>query len=91
MGDASEFHISRSKSGSRYRFCEFEKIFDRVFAAELLAVQALRRRDGLPAFEAGHLLVNGPWAVIKDLPDAEPHSLTEQVEAQLHRDYPDFR
>ncbi|KAB8173051.1 hypothetical protein FKV24_014415 [Lysobacter maris] len=91
MQAASEFHISRSKSGSRYKFCEFEKTFDRVFAAELLAVQALRLRDDLPAFEAGHLLVDGPWAVIKDLPEAEPNPLTIQVEAQLHRDYPDFR
>ncbi|KAB8171258.1 hypothetical protein FKV24_015735 [Lysobacter maris] len=91
MQAASEFHISRSKSGSRYKFCEFEKTFDRVFAAELLAVQALRLHDDLPAFEAGHLLVDGPWAVIKDLPDVEPNPLTLQVEAQLQRDYPEFR
>lgn len=91
MRAASEFHITRAKSSTGSKFYEFHTAFDRLFPAELLAVQALRLRDGLPAFEAGHLLVDGPWAVIKDLPEAEPNPLTVQVEAQLHRDYPDFR
>ncbi|UOV07595.1 hypothetical protein MUU77_12105 [Pseudoxanthomonas sp. F37] len=91
MQAAADFHISRAKASTGRTFYEFNYDIDRLFPAELLAVQALRRRDGLPAFEAGHLLVDGPWAVIKDLPDAEPHPLTVRVEAQLHRDYPDFR
>ena len=91
MQAAADFHVSRAKPSTGKTFYEFDTALDRLFPAELLAVQALRRRDGLPAFEAGHLLVDGPWAVIKDLPDAEPHPLTVRVEARLHRDYPDFR
>ncbi|KAB8195034.1 hypothetical protein FKV24_005340 [Lysobacter maris] len=91
MQAASEFHISRAKASTGRTFYEFNDDIDRLFPAELLAVQALRQRDGLPAFDAGHLLVDGPWAVIKDLPEVEPNPLTVQVEAQLHRDYPDFR
>lgn len=91
MQAAADFHVSRAKPSTGKTFYEFDTALDRLFPAELLAVQALRRRDGLPAFKADHLLIDGPWAVIKDLPDAEPHPLTVRVEARLHRDYPDFR
>ncbi|MFA0925064.1 hypothetical protein [Xanthomonas fragariae] len=91
MQAAAEFHISRSKHGTDKNKYEFESDFDRVFPAELLAVQALRRRDGLPEFETGHALVDTPWAVIRDLPEAEPHPLAVAVEARLRHDYPQFR
>ena len=91
MQTASEFHIRRSTPGGKCNFSEFQKSYDRVFAAELLAVMALRQRDGLPAFAAGHLLVDGPWQVISQLPEAAPDPLLLRVEAQLKLDYPDFR
>ena len=90
MQAASEFHISRAKGSTNHKFYEFDTAFDGVFPAELLAVMALRQRDGLPAFAAGHLLVDGPWQVISQLPEAAPDPLMLQVEAQLKRDYPDF-
>ncbi|WP_127172107.1 hypothetical protein [Xanthomonas euvesicatoria] len=91
MQTAAEFHISRSKHGTDKNKYEFESDLDRVFPAELLAVQALRRRDGLPEFETGHALIDAPWAVIRDLPEAEPHPLAVATEARLKHDYPQFR
>lgn len=91
MRAAADFHIRRSKYGTDKNTYEFEKDIDRVFPAELLAVQALRRRDGLPEFETGHTLIDAPWAVIRDLPQAEPHPLAVAVEARLKHDYPQFR
>jgi hypothetical protein len=91
MQAAADFHISRSKSNTNSKFYEFDNIFDRIFPAELLSIQALRRRDGLPGFETGHLLVDTPWSVIKDLPEVEPHPLAVAVEARLKKDYPLFR
>ena len=91
MKDAAEFHISRSKDSTGSKFYEFNYDIDRLFPAELLAVQALRRRDGLPEFETGHLLVDAPWAIVRDLPRVEPHPLAAAVEARLKQDYPQFR
>ena len=91
MHAASEFHITRAKSSTANKFYEFNYDIDRLFPAELLAVMALRQRDGLPAFTARHLLVDGPWQVIGQLPEAAPDPLILQVEAQLKLDYPDFR
>ncbi len=89
MHDAAEFHILRSKDGTDRNKYEFEKAIDRVFPGELLAVQALRRRDGLPEFETGHLLIDTPWSVIRDLPECEPHPLAVQLEARLRQDDPE--
>ena len=61
------------------------------YPGELLAIQALHRRDGLPEFTTGHLLVDTPWAILRDLPPCEPHPLAVQVEARLKHDFPDFR
>lgn len=91
MQAAAEFHISRSKPGTDKNKYEFEEDIDRVFPAELLVVQALRRRDGLPEFETGHALIDTPWAVIRDLPQAAPHPLAVATEARLRHDYPQFR
>jgi hypothetical protein len=91
MQTAAEFHISRSKAGTEKNTYEFESHIDSVFPAELLAVQALRRRDGLPEFETGHLLIDTPWAVIRNLPEVEPHPLIAIVEARIKHDYPAFR
>lgn len=89
MQAACEFHINRSKDGTERNKYEFEKDIDRVYPAELLAVQALRRRDRLPEFESGHLLVDTPWKIIRDLPPCEPHPLAAAMEKRLKQDYPD--
>ena len=91
MQAAAAFHVSRSKGSTGSKFYEFTWVFDRVFPAELLAVQALRRRDGLPEFETGHLLIDAPWAIVRDLPQVEPNPLAAAVEARLKHDYPQFR
>ena len=89
MTAAADYHISRSKDGTNRNKYEFEKDIDRVYPGELLAVQALRRRDGLPAFGAGHVLVDTPWSIIRDLPACEPHPLAAALEARLRRDDPE--
>jgi hypothetical protein len=91
MQAAAEFHISRSKDDTSKNKYEFTQIFHQIFPAELLAIQALRRRDGLPAFDTGHALIDTPWSVIKELPEVEPHPLAVAVEARLKKDYPTFR
>jgi hypothetical protein len=91
MQAAAEFHISRSKDHTTLKMYEFTWPFDRVFPAELLAIQALRCRDGLPAFDTDHALIDTPWSIIKDLPEVEPHPLIVAVEARLKKDYPTFR
>ena len=89
MTAAAEYHISRSKAGTDRNTYEFEKSFDGVYPGELLAVQALRRRDGLPEFDTGHVLVDTPWSIIRDLPACEPHPLAAALEARLRRDDPE--
>jgi hypothetical protein len=91
MQAAAEFHISRSKDATERNDYEFDDYFHRVYPAELLAVQALRRREGLPEFTTGHLLIDTPWPIIRDLPDVAPDPLLVEVEARMKRDYPDFR
>jgi hypothetical protein len=91
MQAAAEFHISRSKNSTSKINYEFDTFVDTVFPAELLTIQALRRRDGLPEFDTGHLLIDAPWAVIRDLPEVEPHPLLAVVEARIRHDYPAFR
>ena len=83
MQVAAAFHISRSKHGTDRNKYEFEKDVDRLFPAELLAVQALRRRNGLPMLKTGHVLIDAPWAIVRDLPQVEPHPLAAAVEARL--------
>lgn len=91
MHAAAEFHISRSRDGTDKTTYEFEAYFDRVFPGELLAVQALRRRLSLPAFDSGHLLVDTPWSLIRDLPATESSHLVVETESRLQGDYPSFR
>ena len=91
MQAAAEFHITRSKESTERNDYEFDDYFHRVYPAELLALQALRRREGLPEFRTGHLLIDAPWAIIRDLPEVAPHPLLVEVEARMKHDYPDFR
>ena len=91
MQAAAEFHISRSKASTSRIIYEFDSYFHEVYPAELLALQALRRREGLPEFRTGHLLIDTPWAIIRDLPEVAPHPLLVEVEARMKHDYPDFR
>lgn len=90
MADAAEFHITRSKDGTDRNKYEFEQDIDRVYPGELLAVQALRRRDGLPEFEAGHLLIDTPWSIVRALPECEIHPLAAALEERLRKDDPGF-
>ena len=90
MTEAAEFHISRSKDSTDRVQYEFEHDIDRVYPGELLAVQSLRRRDGLPEFETGHLLVDTPWSILRDLPECEPHPLALALEARLRCDDPEY-
>ncbi|MET0611912.1 MAG: hypothetical protein ABWZ39_11680 [Pseudomonas caspiana] len=90
MSQAAEFHISRSKHSTGWKIYEFDYDFDRVFPIELLAVLALRRRDNLADFPAGHVLIDGPWSVLRDLPCAEQHPLIEALLTRVKNDYPQF-
>jgi hypothetical protein len=91
MQAAADFHISRSKESTNLKTYEFHWSFSRLFPHELLAIQALRRRDGLPAFETDHLLIDTPWSVIKNLADVEPNPLITALETRFINDYPTFR
>lgn len=91
MSEAAEYHISRSKDGTDRNKYEFEKDIDRVYPGELLAMQALRRREGLPEFDTGHLLVDTPWSIVRHLPECEPHPLAEALEQRLRQDDPTFQ
>lgn len=92
MQAACAFHIRNSLlGGGGGDSPEFEYPLDIVFAVDLLAVQALRRRDGLPEFSAGHLLVDTPWSIVRDLPQCDPHPLAVEVEQRLKQDFPSFR
>ncbi|HEX7813527.1 hypothetical protein [Dyella sp.] len=87
---AIEFHISRSKNATERNNYEFDDYFDRIYPAELLAVQALRRRDGLPEFQTGHLLVDTPWSIIRDAEPVEPHPVFVAVQDRMRQDYSGF-
>jgi len=91
MGCAADFHVSRSKPSTGARIYEFDRDFDRVFPVELLAVAALRRRDGLPDFPTGHALVDEPWAALRDLQCPPLHPLVATVLNRVAEDYPLFR
>ncbi len=90
MAEAADFHISRSKGSTDRIWYEFDSYYDSVYPSELLAVQALRRRDGLPEFETGHLLIDTPWSILRDLPECEPHPLALALEARLRSDDPEY-
>ncbi|MBL8264210.1 MAG: hypothetical protein JNM58_17500 [Xanthomonadaceae bacterium] len=89
MAEAADFHISRSKGSTDRIWYEFESYYDSVYPSELLAVQALRRRVGLPEFETGHLLIDTPWSIIRDMPACEPHPLAISLEQRLRKDDPE--
>ncbi|MCC4595872.1 hypothetical protein NRY95_01140 [Xanthomonas campestris pv. phormiicola] len=91
MQAAADWHITRSKDGTERNKYEFEDDLYRVYPAELLAIQALRQREGLPHIDTGHLLIDTPWAVLRNLPECPPHPLAVAVEERVRRDYPDYR
>ncbi|WAW97318.1 hypothetical protein LGM68_11150 [Xanthomonas citri pv. malvacearum] len=90
MQAALDWHITRSKDSTERNTYEFDESFNGVYPAELLAVQALRQRDGLPHFDTGHLLIDTPWAILSKLPECPPHPLAMAVEERVRRDYPDY-
>lgn len=91
MQDATEFHISRSRNSTNSVSYEFDYYFTRVFPVELLVVQALCRRDNLPAIETGHPLVDDVLATIMQLPSVPADPLLVAVENRLKNDYLLFR
>jgi len=91
MRKAAEFHISRGKDSTGSVFYEFDHYFDRLFPAELITVQALRQKEGLLSLEAGHELIDVPWAFIQAMPQISRHPLDVAVEARMKADYPQFR
>ncbi|GFM81386.1 hypothetical protein PSCICN_20780 [Pseudomonas cichorii] len=90
MKQAAEFHISQSKDSTGSKLHEFDQDFDRVFPIELLAVVALRLRDNLADFPTCHMLIDGPWSVLRDLPLTATHPLIEAVLTRVRTDYPHF-
>lgn len=90
MAGAIDFHIRRSQYSTDHTHFEFDHIFEMVFAMELLAVMALRKRLGLPSFATGHALVDGPWEVIQQLSTPAPYPLIDTLEARFKKDYPTF-
>lgn len=86
---AAEFHIAHSGNTGKKKDYEFDNLFDRVFPSELLCLQALRRRAGLPEVQADHALVDAPWRMIRDLPaHIAPLPQAQATEDRLRRDYP---
>ena len=91
MQAAARFHIECSGDGTEDRRYEFEAAFAQAFPLELLVVQALRQRDGLPAFDTGHALVDAPWALLKTLPPAPLNPLLARLDRRLRQDYSAYR
>lgn len=91
MQMAADCHVSRSKENTDRTRYEFDATIDRVFPAELLAIQALRRRHHLPDFDADHALIDEPWKVLRQIKSVDVHPLAKAVEERLIRDYPQFR
>lgn len=91
MQIAADFHVSRSKENTDHTRYEFDATIDRVFPAELLAVQALRRRHRLPEFQVDHPLIDEPWKVLRAMESDDDFALARAVEERLIRDYPQFR
>ena len=73
MAPAVAFHLARGRYSTDKVEYEFNSPFDRVFPAELLLVQALRQRDGLPAFASGHALVDAPGRQSPSCPRPTSH------------------
>lgn len=91
MQMAADFHVSRSKESTDRTRYEFDATIDRVFPAELLAIQALRRKHDLPEFEADHSLIDEPWKLLREIKNVNVHPLAQAVEERLIKDYPQFR
>jgi hypothetical protein len=91
MQMAADFHVSRSKENTDRTRYEFDATIDRVFPAELLAIQALRRKHNLPEFESDHSLIDEPWKVLREIKSVDLHPLAKAVEKRLIKDYPQFR
>jgi len=91
MQVAADFHVSRSKENTDHTRYEFDATIDRVFPAELLAVQALRRRHQLPEFQVDHPLIDEPWKVLGAMEPDDDFALGRAVDERLARDYPQFR
>ncbi|WP_416057810.1 hypothetical protein [Stenotrophomonas maltophilia] len=91
MQVAADFHVSRSRESTDRNRYEFDATIDRVFPAELLAIQALRRKHKLPEFQADHALIDEPWKALKAIEREDKFPLAQAIEERLIKDYPQFR
>ena len=91
MQAAALFHIECCGDSTDDISCEFDAFFAQIFPLELLVIQALRQRDGLPAFDTGHALVDAPWAQLRTLPPAPLNPLLARLDQRLRQDYPGYR
>ncbi|WP_159407144.1 hypothetical protein [Xanthomonas cucurbitae] len=90
MQKAADFHISRSKQNTDHTRYEFDATLDQVFPP---SYWPCRRYAAARAcqFKTDHLLIDTPWAFVRDMPPVAPHPLAAAVEARLVQDYPQFR
>lgn len=91
MQAAAEYHLQCCGDSTDDVEYDFDWYFEQVFPLELLAIQALRRRDGLHSFDTGHALIDAPWAMLRELPAAPLHPMIARVDARLRKDYPNWR
>lgn len=91
MQGAAVYHESQCQRDAGAVQCEFDSPPDWVFPMELIAVQSLRRREGLPAFQTGNAIVDAAWAVAQDLRLSDCSPLVLQTAARLQSDYPQLQ
>lgn len=84
-------HIRESKNSARFKPPgDFDNDFDRFFPVELLCIQAIRRRDGLPGFDAKHPLVDAPWNLMNTFYSSARLDIADSVERVLRTQYAEF-
>lgn len=91
MQAAAVYHQSQSRISTEKTPFDFDDPPDWIFPMELLAVQSLRRREGLPAFQSGNAIVDTAWAVAQDLRLSDCSPLVSQTAARLQSDHPQLQ
>ena len=84
-------HVRESKETSRFKPpSDFHNDFHRFFPVELLSIQAIRRRDGLPEFDTKHPLVDMPWSLLRTATCFSRMEIAGRVEMRLRLQYSRF-
>ncbi|MCC4595438.1 hypothetical protein NRY95_05565 [Xanthomonas campestris pv. phormiicola] len=91
MQAAAVYHESQSRISTEKTPFDFDDPPDWIFPMELLAVQSLRRRDGLPEFQAGNAMVDNAWVAAQGLRLSNCTPLALQAAARLQSDYPQLQ